>query len=231
MKCIILAAGEGVRLRPLTNDTPKPMVLVAGKPILEHIITALPEKVTDLVIVVGYLQDKITNYFGKSFERFNIDYVVQDGKHGTYHALSLCRHLLNKGEKFLLLYADDIHGWVGLEKCVASEHRSLLVSEAENPRKFGVLEVDAENYITGIEEKPENPKTNLVSAGVLILDDNIFNYPARRHSNGEHYLTDSISQMIADGHKFKAIRSSFWHPIGYPHDIPPAESFLNKMTP
>lgn len=102
----------------------------------------------------------------------------------------------------------------------------MLVYEANDSRKFGVLEVDSDEFIVGIEEKPENPKTNLVSTGAMVLDKNIFDFPAKQHKNGEYYLTDSIEQMLKAGYKFKAIRSSSWIPIGYPEDLKKAEEVL-----
>jgi len=229
MKCIILAAGEGIRMRPLTIDTPKPMLPLLGKPLLEHIIEALPEEIDEIIMVVGYLHQKIQDHFHNNFRRFKIDYVIQKEKTGTYDALELCSNLLKDNERFLLLYADDIHGRGGLEKCTRSENLCLLVAESDNPKKFGVVEIDKEGIIKGVEEKPENPKSNLVSTGVLLLDKNIFKYPARKHPNGEHYLTDSIEQMIEDGHKFSAVKSELWLPIGYPEDLKRAEEILRKL--
>ncbi len=228
MKAIILAAGEGIRLRPLTENTPKPMVKVNGKPILEHIIEDLPRNIDRIVLVVGYLHQQIQDYFGNNFRGIKIDYVVQNGKLGTYHALELCKDFVNDDEKFIVTYADDLHGAENFKNCSESDRCALLVLEAENPRKFGVVEADEDGVVVGIEEKPENPKSNLVSTGVLVLDKNIFNYPAHKHPNGEHYLTDSIAQMVKAGHKFKAIRSNSWLPIGYPEDIKKAEEALNK---
>src|SRR3989344_5503596 len=200
MKCIILAAGEGVRMRPLTDSTPKPMLKINGKPILEHILDSLPEK---------------------------IDYVIQPDKLGTFHALEMCKDMISEDEQFIVTYADDLHGADNFKKCSESEVCAILALEAEDPKKFGVIEIDSDGNIIGIEEKPENPKTNLASTGVLVLDDNVFKYPAKQHANGEYYLTDSISQMISTGYKFKAIRSNFWLPIGYPSDLEKAEQILN----
>lgn len=227
MKCIILAAGEGVRMRPLTNDVPKPMLKIAGKPILEHIVGSLPDKVDRLILVVGYKHQQIHDYFGHHFGKIKIDYVIQNGKLGTYNALELCKNMIGD-EKFIVTYADDLHGAENFRKCSESESCSILTLQAEDPKRFGVVEVDMNGMIIGIEEKPEHPKSDLVSTGVLVLDKNIFNYPARQHSNGEYYLTDSIAQMIRDGHKFQAIKSTFWLPIGYPEDLKKAEKILKK---
>ena len=215
-------------MQPLTNDTPKPMLKVAGKPILEHILDDLPEQVDEIILVVGYLKEKIIDYFGDKFNRFNIQYVFQAEKLGTFNALKLCEDLVSDGEKFLMMYADDLHGAENLKKCVDSDLSAMLVYEAEDPSRFGVVEVNQEGYITGIEEKPEHPKSNLVSIGVILLDKDIFQFPARKHPNGEYYLTDSIKQMIEHGYKFKAVQSSMWIPIGYPSDLARAEEVLNR---
>ena len=228
MKAIILAAGEGIRMRPLTNDIPKPMLLLKGKPLLEHIINSLPDNIDELVLVVGYLHNKIHNHFKHHFGRFKIDYLIQSEKGGTYDALKLCSGLLEESEKFLLMFADDLHGQEGLEICANAKNFCALVSEAEDPKRFGVVETDKGGIIKSFEEKPENPKSNLVSTGVLLLDKSVFKYPARQHPNGERYLTDAISQMIQDGHKFEAVRSTFWLPIGYPEDLERAAAFLSE---
>ena len=215
-------------MKPLTDNIPKPMLKIIGRPILEHILSGLPSEIDEVILVVGYLKESITNHFGNQFGRLKITYIEQDQKIGTYKALELCKDKIKDGEKFLMLYADDLHGPEGLKECVTCGQYALLIYEAENPSRFGVVETDADSIVVGVEEKPENPKTNLVSTGVMILDKNIFNFPARQHKNGEYYLTDSIEQMIEAGYKFKAIRSSSWIPIGYPEDLAKAEKILKR---
>ena len=107
MKAIILAAGEGTRMRPLTNDKPKPLVEVAGRPLLHHIVSVLPDEIDELVVVIGYHGQKIQDYCGDIFLGRRVRYVWQDTPHGTFHALTLCQQLLGDDERFLLLYADD----------------------------------------------------------------------------------------------------------------------------
>ena len=215
-------------MKPLTDNIPKPMLKIIGRPILEHILSGLPSEIDEVILVVGYLKESITNHFGNQFGRLKITYIEQDQKIGTYKALELCKDKIKDGEKFLMLYADDLHGPEGLKECVTCGQYALLIYEAENPSRFGVVETDADSMVVGVEEKPENPKTNLVSTGVMVLDKNIFNFPARQHKNGEYYLTDSIEQMIEAGYKFKAIRSSSWIPIGYPEDLAKAEKILKR---
>ena len=215
-------------MKPLTDNIPKPMLKIIGRPILEHILSGLPSEIDEVILVVGYLKESITNHFGNQFGRLKITYIEQDQKIGTYKALELCKDKIKDGEKFLMLYADDLHGPEGLKECVTCGQYALLIYEAENPSRFGVVETDADSMVVGVEEKPENPKTNPISTRVIVLDKNIFNFPARQHKNGEYYLTDSIEQMIEAGYKFKAIRSSSWIPIGYPEDLAKAEKILKR---
>jgi bifunctional UDP-N-acetylglucosamine pyrophosphorylase/glucosamine-1-phosphate N-acetyltransferase len=229
MKAVILAAGEGMRMRPLTLTKPKPMLAVRGKPLLEYIITTLPLWVDELVIVVGYRGEQIRAHFGERFGRFRITYVEQKEQLGTYKALELCRKFLADGEYFLMLYADDLHGRRGLEMCALSETPCIVVAEAAHPERFGVVELNTDGTVSRIVEKPEQPTTNLVSTGVQLLSTDIFQYPARRHESGEYYLTDSIEQMLEAGYKFTVARSSFWLPVGYPDDLDFAAANLHLL--
>ena len=217
-------------MRPLTLKTTKPMIKICGRPLLEHIIGALPSIVDELILVVGYLQDQIRHYFKESFGRFKITYIIQKEKLGTYHALKLCKRFLGPGERFFLIYADDLHGSRALEKCAQSEGLCSVIDENETPSKFGVVELNDDNSIKSIEEKPADPKTNLVLTGAQLLTKGVLNFPARRHPNGEYYLTDSLAQMIAAGHKIYTVKTDFWLPIGYPEDIKKAEELLQARA-
>lgn len=224
MKAVILAGGEGIRMRPLTIDKPKPMVEVLGRPLLHHILDVLPDEIDEIILVVGYLAEKIKNYFGERFDRFRITYVYQPEKLGTAHALWLCRNLLDDDERFLMLYADDLQSKEDIKKCLQYP-LSILVKEIEDPRRFGVIITDEQDQVLDLVEKPEFPISNLASTGVKVLDKRIFNYPARKHENGEYYITDSLARLCKD-HKIMAVRASFWLPIGYPEDIKKAEELL-----
>ncbi|MDE2019348.1 MAG: NTP transferase domain-containing protein [Patescibacteria group bacterium] len=225
MKCVILAAGEGMRMRPLTLETPKPMLAIDGRPILEHLIDSLPGEIDEVIVVVGYLRHQIQSYFGSRYRDRRIEYAVQQKKEGTYRVLELCRPFLDD-ERFLLLYADDLHGRDGLRICVESGEYCMLVSAVSDPRRFGVVEVDGHGRILNIEEKPERPKSNLVLPGPIVLDKTIFHYGARPHANGEFYLTDSLAQMVEAGYPMFAVRSNFWLPINTPDDLARARAAI-----
>lgn len=213
-------------MRPLTLDTPKPLLKINNKPILEHILESLPQEIDEVFIVVGYLADKIQSHFGARWNGFKIGYAFQKNKSGTAHALKLCESKIKDGEKFLLLFADDLHGKEGLKNCVKKD-LGLLVGRAENPERFGVVNLNSDRSVREIVEKPEKPQSDIVSTGVMVLDKRIFHYEADKHPNGEFYLTDSVNKMIKE-HKIFAVESDFWLPIGYPEDLKKAGEILKN---
>lgn len=224
MKAIILAAGEGRRMRPLTENTPKALLQIQDKPLIEHIVERLPDEVDELIIVVGYLGEMIKQYCGEKFLGRPITYVEQSAPLGTYHAVSLAKDLLKEGERFFVLYGDDIHDTEGLKECLKYP-RAMIVDEVENPKPFGVVELDEDGFIVGIVEKPEFPKTNLVSTGATLIDTNIFKYPAEQHPNGEFYLPTVIQKMLKD-YPVKAVHSTGWLTVATPEDLTRVEGIL-----
>lgn len=226
MKAVILAAGEGIRMRPLTYDKPKPMIEVLGQPLLRHILKSLPEEINEIILVIGYLGDQIKKYFGEKFGRFKIVYVHQAEKLGTAHALWMCRKYL-KEERFLMLYADDLQSKNDIKKCM-THPLAILVKEVKDPRRFGVIVADKNMRVLDLVEKPEFPVSRLASTGVKVLDKRIFNYPARKHENSEYYITDSLAQL-AKNHTVIAVKANFWLPIGYPEDLKKAEDVLRDQ--
>ncbi|MSR76117.1 MAG: nucleotidyltransferase family protein [Candidatus Ryanbacteria bacterium] len=225
MKAIILAAGKGTRMRPLTLERPKPLVQIGGRPLIEHIASQLPSEVDEFVIVIGYLGDMIREYCGDVFLGRRVTYVVDDEIKGTYRALEKTKHLLREGERFFVVYADDLHGADGFKECLKHD-RALLVSMVEDPRPYGVIEIDEVGYVRAIEEKPLHPKTNMVSTGVLLLDYSIFDHaPAMHSGTGEYFLTHAIEQMLSIK-KIMAVSSSFWYPVSTPQDVEQVEMMM-----
>lgn len=227
MKAVILVAGDGTRMRPLTLTKPKALLETAGKPLIYHIVSRLPKAVDEIVLVVGYLGRQIMDYCGNEFMGKKMKYVWQEKKLGTYHALKICEPLIEKDEKFFMLFGDDIHGKEGLEECL-EYGAALLVQEVNNPERFGVVTLNEDKSVAEFIEKPENPPTSLASTGAMLLDAKVFEHEADMHSNGEYYLTTSIAKMIKTGHKIYAVKSSMWLPIGYPEDLKKAEEMLGR---
>lgn len=226
MQCVILAAGKGTRLRPLTDNTPKPLIKVAGKTLLDHIVEALPTAVEELIIVTGYLEEQIREYCGAEFHGRKVTYVHQEEQKGTSHALWLCKDLLQG--RFLFMFADDLHGANDIARAT-SYTRSMLTLTTQTPEKFGIVVRHPDGTLAEMIEKPEHPPSNLASTGVMVLDDNIFKYdPYAVETKGEYYLTDVIREYAKD-YPIAVVEQELWIPVGYPEDIVTAEKRLSTF--
>ncbi len=223
MQCVIICAGKGTRMRPLTDVFPKPLIPVCGKPILQHIIEALPEVIDELILVVGYKKEQITAFCGVTFLGKKVQYVVQDDfAGGTGAALMLARDVVHG--KFLFMYGDDIHGEDALAKVVQEDH-AMLGMYSETPERFGVLEQNKNGTLSQIVEKPEHPTSNLVNIGGFVVNDSIFSYAVPVSLSGELYVTDMLNAYAKDN-AVKIIEQTVWLPIGYPEHIAQAEAVL-----
>jgi len=141
MQAIILTAGKGTRMYPLTLNLPKPLLRVLGKSILERNLEQLQDLVEEVILVVGYKGQAIKNYFGSSYKDLRITYVWQEQQLGTGHAARLALPHL-KG-RFLLMYGDDLYDRQDIEKLLA-KCPSILLGKVKNPSQFGVVMVDGE---------------------------------------------------------------------------------------
>lgn len=215
-------------MRPLTNDTPKPLLKVAGKPLLYHLVSKLPVEVDGLIIVIGYLGEQIKKYCGDEFLGRKVHYVRQENPRGTYHALSLCQPYLHndKDGKFFVFYSDDLIDEGTVRRAMAYE-RALIVKEVDDPRRFGVVILNDNGSLKEIVEKPENPKSNLVLTNGLVLDYKIFQYPPIQTVKNEYYLSTAVAEL-AKHHKVMTVKADFWFPIATPEDLKKAEEILNK---
>lgn len=225
MKAVIFAAGKGTRMLPLTLEKPKPLLTVLGKPLIQYTFEALPESIDEVVVVVGYRQDQLRAFLGETFLGKRVTYVVQGTIGGTAAALELAKDELDAGP-FIATYADDIYLKADAEKLLAHQY-SLLVAEVEDPRPFGVIEAAPDGHIVSFEEKPEAPKSNLVSVGMLLLDEKVFAYTAPVHPRtGERYVVDMV-MGLAEVSPVYAVPASRWIQIGYPDDLTKAEMILS----
>lgn len=224
MKAVIFAAGEGKRMRPLTESMPKPMLTVLGKPLIQYTFEALPDVVDEVVVVVGYKRAQIQAFLGAEFLGKRVSYVVQETMGGTGAALLLAKDALGAGP-FIATYADDIYLKSDVEKILVHTY-GLLVSEVDDARPFGVVESAPDGRIVSFEEKPEHPKSNLVSTGMILIDEKVFAYDAPVHPRtGERYIVDMVMGLAHD-YPVYAVPASRWIQIGYPDDLRKAERLL-----
>lgn len=201
MDAVILAAGEGTRLRPLTLTRPKPMLPIAGKPILQWDLEALKKFFKKVIIVVGYKKERIIEHFGKKFKNLKLEYIEQKEQLGTGHAVSLLKDHVSK--EFFLMNGDIIISEETIKNFITDflEFRAnmLAVIKVENPSDFGIVKLKG-NRIQNIIEKPSFSKENLANSGIYFFNEEIFKAieKTERSPRGEYEITDAIKILIPE---------------------------------
>lgn len=195
MKAVILAAGIGKRMLPLTQDIPKPLLRIGNQPILDYIFEALPAEVETVIMVVGYLENKIRMHLGSRYQGKNIRYVRQKELTGTATALLTVRDLIQKKERFLIIYGDELPTMEEIKNCLYQEY-SWLCCKSSNPKQSGIAVIDGNKKILKVIEKSENPPSDLSAAGIMVVNGSIFDYTPTQHENGEYYLTSLMNFFI-----------------------------------
>jgi len=197
MKAVILAAGAGRRMLPLTLKVPKSLLVIGGKTVLDYIFDALPPEVDSVVIVVGYLKKKIQQHLGVKYQGRPIRYVVQNILNGSATALLSCQDLFLPNERFLLIYGDELPTKEEIAGCLKYDY-SWLCCPAENPRQSGIATIAPDERLLEVTEKPEYPASNMSAAGIMVISSDIFKYPSTQHPNGEYYLSSLMGKFIKE---------------------------------
>ncbi|HOI19229.1 MAG TPA: sugar phosphate nucleotidyltransferase [Candidatus Woesearchaeota archaeon] len=235
MKALLLAAGEGRRTRPLTNTTPKPLLRVANKPIIEYNIDAIWDMCEEIYVVVGYLKEKIIKYLDTRYNKTGkekIKFIIQDQPLGTGNAVLIAKNLIGEDiKRFLVINGDDIYCKEDLLEISRMEY-AILSKEVLNPEFFGILKIDKFLRIQEIIEKPKDFVSNLASLGCYILPTKIFEAlkSSSKSLRGEIELPSAINS-IAKEFDIKAVKSKgYWLPIGYPWTLLDANEEILKKT-
>jgi NDP-sugar pyrophosphorylase family protein len=234
LKAVILAAGKGTRMREITDSVPKPMVPVAGRPILSHVIEGLAAAgVSDVAIIVGYMGDAIRRHFGDGASvGVRIRYFTQEVQDGTGRAADVARGFLTDGP-FFLSFGDiltDPSVYQGMVSAFAREPTDLLmaVRRVPDPGRFGVVRTDGDRIVDIVEKPPRGEEpSDLVNAGILVALPVLFEYTARleRSPRGEYELPDAVRAMVADGRDVRWYRIDHaWRDVGTPEDLARADS-------
>ena len=228
LKAIILSAGDGSRLRPLTLTKPKTMLPVAGKPIIQYNIESLRDNgITDILLIVRYKEEMVRNYFGDGSDfGVNIFYKTQKDFLGTANAISYGEDFIDDSIIVLngdIILDDEIIHEIIKKYNYLTPDTLMLLTEVEDPSAFGVVEIENGN-IKSIVEKPkrEEAPSNLVNAGIYIFNKDIFDKIRKTEisERGEYEITDSVSLQIKDnktviGHK----TSKDWIDVGRPWEL------------
>lgn len=224
MQAVILAAGNGMRMRPLTEHTPKPLVRAAGVPLLEHNLRVLPDEVTELVVVVGYLKEQIIAHFGNSWNGKKIVYVEQKEQKGTGHALYLCKEYVHG--TFLVMMADDIHSARDIRAAIAGGNNVVLVKKSTKGFSGGKVVVDSDNTLVSIEEGTHEAGS-LVNTALYVLTDDIFNYTPVAIKEGKEFgLPQTIVARMGTV-KTVVVEALDWVQISTPADVLAYEATLS----
>ncbi len=225
MDAIILAGGKGTRMQPLTATTPKPLLLVQGKPILEWSLLTLPLQVDHVIVVVNYLKEQVADYMQKQTIIRSYTLVEQHPKPlGTGHAVQCCRPFL-RSDQFMVLNGDDLYDSASLEQ-LAAQPIGILGATRDNASKWGVLVVGENNHLSRIHEKPPAgtyPDPVFVNAGAYKFDNRIFEYELPLSSRGEYEITDYMTYLAASV-EVNIVPGQFWNPIGTPEDLERAQA-------
>jgi dTDP-glucose pyrophosphorylase len=227
VQVIILCGGKGTRFLSLTKHIPKVLVEVCDKTVLEHKLDALVDIASEIILVVGYLKEKIIESIGDNYNGVPIRYVEQKEQLGTGHATNCCKEFLN--DNFMVLNGDDIYSKSDLEKLASCEF-GIIGMEVVNPSNFGVLEIDRKDNLVKLIEKPENPPSNLVNVGAYMFTTDIFNFKLELSSRGEYEITDYLNFLIKNGGSVKVIATNFWLPVGNPDELNTAEFTLCEVS-
>ncbi|MHA1231951.1 MAG: bifunctional sugar-1-phosphate nucleotidylyltransferase/acetyltransferase [Candidatus Helarchaeota archaeon] len=234
MKAVILVAGEGTRLRPLTLTKPKHLLLVAGKPVLQHTIEMLKNAgITEFIFIIGHVKEMIMDYFGDG-TRFgvNIEYIEQETPMGTAHAAGLVEGHVE--DDFILMYGDILVSQATfyelLERYKELNKETIIsLKEVEDPEKFGII-VLKDSKVEKIVEKPTDKSLgNLANAGIYILKPTIFDAirKTKKSKRGEYEITDSLQIYVDEGNMMYGFNiRSWWIDVGRPWDLLDANKFL-----
>ena len=211
MDAILLAAGLGTRLRPHTLTTPKPLLPVRGRPILDWTLGALPATVDRVVVVVHYLADRVEAYL-KAQTHFREWAMVPQGEpRGTGDALRKCRPFV-RSDKFLVINGDDLFGAADLGR-LADTPAGVLCTEVQEPKKFGIAFLKPDGTLEKLLEKPDLPPPQLANTGAYTFPRAVFDIEIALSPRGEYEITDYVTQLAQRG-PFHVVRSTFWFPIG-----------------
>ena len=213
-QAVILAAGEGQRLRPFTVTKPKSMLSIAGKPIVQYVVESLAQNgIRNIVLVVGYRKEQVLDYIGAG-KQFGVDitYVTQEKQLGTAHALAQAKAVTES--EFLVLPGDNLIEADTIAQFVTTKPEAVLVKKVDNPTRYGVVTIDSD-MVKDITEKPREAESNIVNTGIYAFTTEIFNFV-----KAELDIPNVLNNMLAKGYPINAMETNgTWLDVVYPWDI------------
>jgi glucose-1-phosphate thymidylyltransferase len=220
MKAIIPVAGAGTKLRPHSYTQPKALIPLAGKSVLSIIIDQLKQAgINEFIFVVGYLGEKIQDYVKSKYPEITAHYVHQIDRQGVGHAIRLAKTIVGDDEAFVVL-GDTICEY-DITEVVKSPYSMIGVRKVDDPRDFGVAEIEEDGFISHVVEKPQIPKSNMALVGVYKIKETAQMFQCIENnirqglrSHGEYSLTDALDCMIRMGARFQSFKVENWFDCG-----------------
>jgi bifunctional UDP-N-acetylglucosamine pyrophosphorylase/glucosamine-1-phosphate N-acetyltransferase len=242
VKAVLLAAGEGQRLLPVTSTRPKHLIKVAGKPILQFCIDAVKTAgLSEVIIVTHYMSDKIREYFGDgSSQGLKISYVEQKELLGTGNAALAAKAYVDNDDEFVLVYgdllfaSDTVKQAITLYRALKCEAVMAAVT-VDNPENYGVVEFTKDKTLWRIVEKPQIGKapSNLVNAGIYVFSKAFFEKigQIKKSIRGEWELTDALTAIALEGKTVRVVEldKTAWLDVGRPWDLLDANTWALKQ--
>ncbi|WP_301924401.1 sugar phosphate nucleotidyltransferase [Ferruginibacter sp.] len=220
MKAIIPVAGAGTKLRPHTYTQPKALIPLAGKTVLSIIIDQLHEAgINDFIFIVGYLGEKIQDYVKAKYPHLVCHFVYQNERYGTGHAIDLAKEIIGSEEVFIVL--GDTIAEYDVKQILNVPFSMLGVKKVDDPRNFGVAEIEDDGFISRVVEKPAIPKSNMALVGIYKIRETDLLFTCIKKiiekkdiARNELSLTDALECMIQSGTKFKFFKVQNWFDCG-----------------
>jgi glucose-1-phosphate thymidylyltransferase len=238
MKAVIPLAGKGSRLRPHTHHTPKPLLKVAGKPVLAYILDDLREiGVEEMVFIVGHLRETMEAWIEEEYPEIRGHYVLQEIQDGTAGAVGLAEPFID--DELLIVFADAVlEVDYGLVKSLDSKYAGVIwAKEVEDYQRFGVIVTADDGTMTRIVEKPKDPVSKLANIGLYYIRDHELLYEGIRETldappgpSGEFYLTDAFQYMVDHGSKILTAPVRGWWDAGKPETLLETNAHLVATT-
>ena len=229
MKAVVLAAGEGQRMRPLTAARPKVMLPIASRPILEHLLNEIKAAgVTDFVFVVGYCDKQVRSYFGDGKKwGVKIAYSEQRKQLGTANAIHLVHSVID--DYFLVINGDVIIDRTDIKKLLKNNQNTMGVFEVKDPTGLGIVEISKDKVI-GIYEKTRRPPSLMANAGLYLFSPEIFEAieKTEKSPRGEYEITDSLKVLMHKKAGLHYFQLKSWQDFSYPWDLLRANETMMK---
>lgn len=213
---------------PLTLHTPKPLLRIHGKAIIEYIVEALPPDVSEIIVAVRYLGDQIKEFLHTTYPRRKFIFVEGSDK-GSAESFLAAKPFVGAHERFFVVNGDDLPTRAEFDACLAHE-RALLVCESEEPENCGAIVLNADGTLASIKEKSSHPPSHFVVGGILLLTPEIFQYQPRVHEGRSEFFLTSLVEQFAQDYPVAVAYTGACRQFSSPDDLEVAERQIRERT-